>query len=55
MAAPTQSCHTSGGNHDMQTVQHFNSLQIVYNEVASAGFLGKTLFELQVWYSIVLT
>jgi len=54
-AARAESCHTSGEGHDMRDVQHFNTLQIVYNAVAGAGFLGKTLSELQVCYRILHT
>jgi len=32
----------------VQAVKHFSTLQLVYNAVSAAGFLGKTLSELQV-------
>jgi len=33
--------------------QQLNTVLRVYNDVAAAGFLGRTLFELQVCYVII--
>jgi len=44
----TESGQTSSGDDDISDVQCVNIVQVVYNEVAAAGFLGKTLLELQV-------
>jgi len=44
----TESCQTSAVDGDVPAVRQLNIVQDVYNEVAAAGFLGKTLFELQV-------
>lgn len=48
MAPPTES---STGIHNVQVVQHFRALLMVYNAVTAAGYLGKTLFDLQVCFS----
>ena len=50
----TESCSASDGDENLQAGQHLNTVQIIYSEVADAGFLGKTLFELQVCYDVVL-
>ena len=55
VSVTTESCHMSDVDEDAQTGQRVNTVQIIYNEVADAGFLGKTLFELQVCCDFVLT
>jgi len=49
----TESCRTSFDDANVQASQHLNMVQIIYSEVADAGFLGKTLFELQVCHGVV--
>ena len=44
----SESCHTCNGERDQPAVQHRNTVQMVYSEVSDAGFLGRTLAELQV-------
>lgn len=51
-SASIESCHCSGGYDDTQVIQHVSILQMIYNAVTEAGFLGKTLFELQVCYYV---
>jgi len=46
----TESCHDSVSDVDAQARQHFNTVHVIYSEVAAAGFLGRTLIELQVCY-----
>ena len=51
-SASTESCRRSVGYGDTRVVQHVTILQMIYNAVAEAGFLGQTLFELQVCYFV---
>ena len=54
MSAATESCQTTSGDGDVPADHHSDIVQSIYNEVSAGGFLGKSLFELQVCYCLIL-
>lgn len=51
----TVGCRASDRDEDTQsTGRQLSTVQIIYSEVADAGFLGKTLLELQVCCIVIL-
>jgi len=53
-AAATESCKITSDDGDTPAGQHSDIMQRVYNEVSAGGFLGKSLFELQVCCHLIL-